>query len=470
MDNIIRTCFVCFVLCYFLSNGTATDSTAPITQLCAPKTKTAADSDVQFPCNCPSIPADDFGFRIDCRNVSLSNQLFEAELLPRFAQQMDMSNNFFDVVPNFQSDDLLLLDLSNNVITVIDDYNFAKLPRLQTLNLRGNKIAKLSINAFHGIHHLSHLDISRNQLKVLPVSVFSKLTDLITLDLSRNRNLDATFSQPDVELYLGLGVTPHLQFLHIEESGLTRIQLTDGIGLKELHLKYNRLQELPSDLPANINRLDLSGNPIRELGSKDLPHELRELLLMDMPNMTHVPEYALIGVPKLRKLSFKGSYRLESFEEGAFGDVNSTSLEELDLSGTLLKFVNNSVAMNRLTSLSMLGSPIVCDCTADWIVDRKLNTEAECSEPDELRGRQLVQLRVEELVCRRWPSWVYTTLNGLVVMLLLVLCIGATWLLVSHLGPARRKAKQMRTVGANSPYARVTIESTEAIRDRRVVA
>lgn len=464
MDKIKRNCAVYLVLCSLLTNVFATDSTestTPITQLCAPRIPAVDTAGIEYPCNCPSIPADNFGIRIDCSNASLNSKIFEAELLPRFAQQLDMSHNRFDVVPNFQSDDLLTLDLSNNEITVIDDFNFKSLPLLQTLQLRQNRIAKLSIAAFRGITNLKHLDLSRNLLKVLPESVFSQMTRLITLDLSRNLDLKATFSQPDVDLYLTFGVSPKLQFLHIEESGLTTIQLTYGTGLKELHLKYNQLRELPSELPSNIELLDLSANPIVDLDSKFLPHDLRELLLMDMPNLTYVREYALIGVPKLKKLSFKGSWRLYSFEEGAFGDVNSTSIEVLDLSGTGLKLVNNSLALSQVNALSLLGNPVVCDCTASWIVERNLNTEAECADPIGLRGRQLVQLRVEELSCRRWPSWVYATLNGLLIMVLLVLCIGATWLLVSHLGPARRRAKQMRTVGTNSPYARVTIESNQ---------
>lgn len=457
--------FVWIVLTIWLSNLSAT----PITQLCAPSSSEAADGDTQFPCLCSSIPADNFGTRIDCRNASLSQDLFEVEELPPFGQQMDMSHNQFEIVPNFKSVSLLTLDLSHNAITVIDDHNFAELPQLQTLQLKWNRIAKLSIDAFRGLSHLTHLGLSRNLLKVLPVSVFSKMPGLINLDLSRNPGLEATFAQPDVDIYLGLGVTPHLQRLHIEECGLTTIQLTYGIGLKELHLKYNQIRTVPPELPPSIELLDLSGNPIVELLGVDFPHELRELLLQDMPNMTYVKEFALIGVPKLRRLSFEGSWKLRSFEEGVFGEVNSTSLEELDLSGTDLKLVNNSVALNQLKRLRMLGTPIVCDCSADWIIERRLDTgEAECDDPTELRGRQLVQLRVEELVCRRWPSWVYTMLNGIVVLVLLLLCVGATWLLVSHLGPARRKAKQMRTVGANSPYARVTIESTRT-NDRRVV-
>lgn len=461
MDK-IRTIFVvCFVLCSVVANifgADLTDLPTPITQLCAP-TIPGSEPEVRYPCVCPSISEDNFGIRIDCKNISFSNSQFDAELLPRFAQQLDISHNLFEVIPNFHSEDLLTLDFSNNAVTVIDDYTFAKLPRLQKLVLRGNRISKISISAFGGIQHLEHLDLSRNHLKVLPVSVFSKIPQLTTLDLSRNRDLAATLNQPNVDLYLDFGLTTHIQFLHIEECGLTRLQLTNGVGLKELHLKYNQLRAAPQDMHSSIELLDLSGNPIEDIGTKLLPHELRDLRLMDMPNMTYVKEYALVGLPNLRKLSFKGSWRLKSFEEDAYGDVNSTNIEELDLSGTDLKFVNNSKALNRVSFLGMLGTPIICDCTADWIVQRGLDTQAECADPVGVRGRQLVQLRAEELICRRWPSWVYSTLNGLVVMLLLVLCIGATWMLVSHLGPAKRRARQMRTVGTNSPYARVTIET-----------
>lgn len=438
---------------------------APITQLCESNLfpgNPATNTDTAYPCTCSASPTG-LNIRIDCRNSSLHQNAFEAETLPPFVDLLDMSQNQFKFVPAFQSEDLIHLDISHNVITVIDDSNFEMMPALQTLNLSWNNIVRLSIDAFRGLNQLVQLDLSRNHLHTLPVSIFSKLPNLVSLDLSRNRDLYATFAQPDVDLYGDLGLNRNLRRLHIEECGLTSIQLVFGVGLQRVHLKYNNISKLPHDLPANLKMLDLSGNPIQELDAKYLPNELQELYLMDMPNLTYIREFALTGIPKLKKLSFQGSWNLKSIEEGAFG--NSTVLEELDLSGTDLKTVNNSVALRNLTSFRLLGSPIVCDCGMEWVIELHLNTRAECTNPSVLRGRQLVQLRVEELVCRRWPSWVYTMLNGVLIMMLLALCIGATWMLVSRLGPSRKA--QMRKVGSNSPYARVTIEPNRA--ESRVV-
>lgn len=417
-------------------------------------------------CRCQIGSTTSFALNIDCQENEFNNIRFEAELLPVFTETLDMSWNHFEYVPEFVGDDLRSLDMSHNRITTIDDHNFMKLRNLRQLNLSYNQIKVLSIDAFAGLTQLVKLDLSRNELRRLTINVFSPLTRLMHLNLSRNRYLNDTFSRGDMDLFLALGVTPNLSTIEIEESDLTYLDITGGVHLESIHLKFNEFAKIP-DIPRGIVHLDISGNPIRTLTAKCLPHltELQTLYMTDMPNLTTVDEYALFGLPNLRIVSFEGSWNLNDFDSAAFGanDVlndTDTKLEELNLRGTNFKAINESVVFDKLKVLDLAGTPLVCDCDAKWIVELDLETNAECMSPLELRGRKVSQLTVDELKCKRFPLWVYQMLNGLLVLLLLVMCGVATWLIVTGIRPSRRN--QLQKIGATSPYARVTIEPNRA--------
>lgn len=437
------------------------------------------------PCRC--IIYDSFALHIECQDNYFTNPNFEAEHLPAFTDSLDLSWNRFEFVPDLFGEDLRNLDMSNNVITAIADNNFQKCPTLLELNLSHNRIETISINSFSGLSRLISLDLSRNALRRITVNVFSPLVALTFLNLSRNRYLNDTFSRAeDNDLFLSLGVTPNLHTLTIEESDLTGIELMAGVHLKQLDFKFNEFNKFP-DVPRGVRVLDFSGNPIDRLTAKCLPHlnELEHLLLTDMPNLTTVQEYALFGLPKLSVANFEGSWNLNFFDDEAFGDdddhINGTgsanggnataTLTHLILRGTDFRSINESMAFAALELLDLAGTPMVCDCAIKWILESKLETNAECMMPMGLRGRKLSALTVDDLKCKRFPDWVYRTLNGLLVLLLLVMCGVATWLIVTGLRPKRGDVghQVLQKIGAASPYARVTIEPNRAEEDTVVL-
>lgn len=463
-------------VCRALELATATSS-VPIKRLCPhlgyepvlPEPIAPSDTN-DIPqtilCRCEIATITSFALKIDCQENEFNNIRFEAELLPVFTETLDMSWNRFEYIPEFVGEDLRSLDMSHNRITTVDDHNFAKLRNLRQLNLSYNQIKALSIDAFTGLTQLVKLDLSRNELRRITINVFSPLTRLMHLNLSRNRYLNDTFSRGDMDLFLALGVTPNLRTLEIEESDLIYLDISGGVHLETIHLKFNEFVQIP-DIPRGIVHLDFSGNPLRTLTAKCLPHltELQALYMTDMPNLTTVDEYALFGLPSLRIVSFEGSWNLNDFDSAAFGanDVlndTDTKLEELNLRGTNFKSINESVVFDKLTVLDLAGTPMVCDCGVKWIVELDLETNAECMTPPELRGRKVSQVTVDQLKCKRFPPWVYQMLNGLLVLLLLVMCGVATWLIVTGIRPSRRN--QLQKVGATSPYARVTIEPNRA--------
>lgn len=420
-------------------------------------------------CVCMSELTDPWGLQtlyIDCQERKLKSEIFEAENLPPFAETLDLSWNLFEFVPNLNGTDLVHLDASHNVITTVDDSNFAGVPNLETLNLRSNKIAVLPTNAFAGLRNLRKIDLSHNKLTKITGNVFSTMPNLRELILSHNHYLNETFGRSDIDLYVVLGVTTQLQVLRIETSNLNAIDITHGVGLKELHLRGNGFILTP-EMPRGIEFIDLSQNPIQTVGPKFLPHliNLHKLYLEDMPNLKSIQDHGLFGLPNLRELSIQGSWNLVEFSGIAFG-VNVAAnevdgkLEILNLRGTNLRTVNASLsyALANLKQFDLSGNPMVCDCMAKWILDLNLETNGKCVKPSGLRGRMLSNIRFEELKCKRWPEWTYKLINGMLILVMLIICAVLTWCIVMGVKPLRNHGKLLHKVGEASPYARITIE------------
>lgn len=405
---------------------------------------------------------------IHCDNRKFKNENFRVEVLPAVTSLLDLSWNEFEIVPVFTGSDLTNLDLSHNVITELDDNDFLKVSNLKELNLSWNKISALSISAFASLQNLLKLDLSRNWLRNITPNVFSSLQSMTHLILSRNRFLNETFSAENVDLFLNLGATTKLNILEIEEADLDHIDLSHGFGLNVVKLKCNKFEKFP-DVPRGIEIVDLSENPFRIMEAKSIPHlmYLQELYLNDMPRLSAIQGYAFFGLPNLKTVSLEGSWKLTFFSGDAFGNSNAlnetvTNLEVLNLRGTSLKYIDNTLiaALTKIKTFDLNGNPLICNCDIKWVRDFGLETNGRCFLPYELRGQLLTEISDSDLKCRRWSAWVYKVLNGLMILLLLVLCGVATWLIVMGLRPSRRG--HLQKIGAASPYARVTIEPNRA--------
>lgn len=458
-------------------------------QLCAPLIPRPAGDPgtarnrTAYPCLCSS-DAHNFSLRINCQSAGLNDTHFRQPLqLEPFAVELQLAGNLLADVPALQSATLRRLDLSHNLIQRLYGSAFASVgASLVDLILSWNQIDRISIDAFAGLAALRTLDMTKNHLGQLANNVFSPMPRLGWLDVSRNRDLNESFARPGFSVYMTWGVSTELRTLRAEECGISALQLEDGgVHLEELWVKYNRLQAVPL-VPRGLRVLDVSGNPVRELQAKSVGHlgELEELYLQDMPNLTEVGAWSLDALPKLRKLLLTGSYKLRRFDAWAFGRATATggnqtvsSLSELDLSGTQLTGLNVTVEGTRLrelvaavSTIDLMGAPVQCGCDLEWLLLHRNRTAGaqlvgECAGPAELRERKLAELRVEDLDCRAWPDWVYRMGNGLAILVMLALCVTATWCLVTHIRPRSRR-QRLQKVGDTSPYARVTIEPNRA--------
>ncbi|KAF7997869.1 hypothetical protein HCN44_009267 [Aphidius gifuensis] len=132
---------------------------------------------------------------------------------------------------NIIAPDIYGLDLSKNVIDVVEPYVFQNLTNLRRLNLAYNKISKLEKDCFFGLQNLERLNISNNQISSIDSMVFSQL-----------------------------------------------------LNLKKLSLSFNKISTVETDLFHNllaIDQLELNGNALKTLSERSF-HVLRELRLVDL--------------------------------------------------------------------------------------------------------------------------------------------------------------------------------------------
>lgn len=104
------------------------------------------------------------------------------------------------------------LDLSNNLIQIIEDAAFEKNQALESLNLSGNPLSSLDSNAFLQNSVLKRLDVSSCGLRNLWSGSQASLFALDQLNIAKN--LLRTISQGD------LNVTPNLKVLEVRGNPL----------------------------------------------------------------------------------------------------------------------------------------------------------------------------------------------------------------------------------------------------------
>uniref|UniRef100_A0A182W934 LRRCT domain-containing protein n=1 Tax=Anopheles minimus TaxID=112268 RepID=A0A182W934_9DIPT len=430
---------------------------------------TDVDGDQYCDCDVVNSPMGLPEIKIDCRRNQLSDDFWqEYEQLPQGTIRLDLSHNGLTLMPRLSGEKLRYLNIGHNQITTIPDKVFANVTQLKELDLSSNRIETLTTDALAGLSYLERIDLSDNQIRSIEVNAFSNALHLRQLILSNN-SLGTFFNRTEADLYLRLGVTNRLVILEMERCNLTDINLSSGVGLERALLGYNRLQQL-TKLPKQLALLDISGTPIRSLSAKFLPHllHLKTLLLQDMPILYTLEEYALYGLPRLTMLTLQGSRNLSTIHPHVFGlnvarDETATKLEQLVLTGTNIRTLNSTLklAFEKLSLLDMRGAPLRCDCQLRWLRELpNLKTHGLCVKPNALRGKAFGMIESQQFQCRAEQFWIYTVFNVLLAILLIVLLSIGIFLIVRAIRP--KPHVQLRTVGASSPYARVTIEPNRA--------
>ncbi|XP_072042509.1 uncharacterized protein [Amphiura filiformis] len=152
-----------------------------------------------------------------------------------------------------EMDRTVMLDLSNNKISVLGVGTFQMLWRLKSLDLEDNSIVHIQSDTFNGLSNLRSLRLQGNFITGIEPDSFNGLGQITTLDLS-NQNLQ--------EISVGAFTGLHsLTFLNLSNNAIKTIPNGAFFGLRKLQI------------------LDISSNKISNINDKvfyGLP-ELREL-------------------------------------------------------------------------------------------------------------------------------------------------------------------------------------------------
>ncbi len=217
-------------------------------------------------------------------------------------------------VPDFtRMQNLTLLSLSHNQLTEVPD--FAHLPALAALYLSGNKLTE--VPSFAHLPNLTLLNLSENKLDWVPDFILLKKLTVLRLN---DNNLTEV---PDFDLQ-------NLIHLFLLDNKLTEIpDFTHMPNLRLLALSWNKLAQVPDFVHLlNLNSLALTHNELTEI--PDFTHmEYLKMLGLDFNQLTKVPNFA--NMPNLTELH-----------------LDSNKLTEIPDFAHLTKLINLYLNENRL--------------------------------------------------------------------------------------------------------------------------
>ena len=331
---------------------------------------------------------------------------------------VNCSDSQFAAVPDGLPPDTKLLNLTHNKIKTLVHQQFQTLPQLLDLDLSDNIMVIIEAEAFLGLPSLTTLRLARNHLKIIPVGAFAGLPKLKLLDISSNEILvflDFTFRDlASLQIIKAAGNNivfishqafaglSSLQELHFDGCNLTAVPteaLTQLSALKSLHFHRLGLTTLPNYSFRHLERLKelvisnspwletLSGNSLFGLNLTSLTirhsklsavpyiplHHLVYLVHLDLSfnPITCIHGYLLGDLLRLQELRLVGGSLLR-IEIGAFGGL--TQFKVLNVSRNFLTTLEVGAfhSVETLKALGLDNNPLACDCRLLWVVRRQV--------------------------------------------------------------------------------------------------
>jgi Leucine-rich repeat (LRR) protein len=219
---------------------------------------------------------------------------------------LDLSNNKLVQVPNFNLPHLTQLFLANNQLAQVP--NFDNLPNLTQLTLKNNQLVEVPN---FSLLNLTCLSLANNRLAQVPN--FNNLPNLTWLSLKNNQ----LAKLPNFNL-------PNLTQLAVENNQLIQVPNFNLLpALTALGLQNNYLVEVPNFNLPNLTHLALHNNQLAQLPDFNLPHltqlslsnnQLRQVPNFNLPHLTHLSlnENPLLELPSIILLPNLTHLRLEN--------------------------------------------------------------------------------------------------------------------------------------------------------------
>ncbi|XP_043935653.1 toll-like receptor 13 [Protopterus annectens] len=337
--------------------------------------------------------------RVDCVGKSISSASKAVEPLKSDTKWLNLSQNLIAVLQpgSFQRlPSLLELRLDNNQIHSLMEGAFRNLTSLFILNLNGNQITSLGASDFEGLPNLQYLSICKNKIMSIHQKAFFNLINLKKLYLSSNKISDFwNVSQAIVDL---LNCT-HVDFSLNNISTLVKEgdQVTLNF-LKSLNLFSNNLTifDFTSYLLPELQYLNISKNNMKEI-------QIRSF--QNMPSLTTIVfDFNPLNISQLYESQLGNLSTLHwSVMEPSFG---KTVNEACRLFRTLPKLRHlvafhakvNTAALNQIAECSNLSSINL------YMTHIPTMTNKELSNFINLEELSLEKCKLKEVSKTAWPT------------------------------------------------------------------
>ncbi|XP_062819798.1 relaxin receptor 1 [Anolis carolinensis] len=247
-----------------------------------------------------------------CSRTSLRCQAQDFLAVPQGLSnvtELDLNQNKISSLLDYQFIDnkgLEYLFLKDNGIQTISKTAFSGLSKLRRLYLSSNSITDLELGVFQDLQNLKWLILDNNRLAQIFPSVFMGLKSLVFLDLRGNFLQEMPGASICAE-------TPKLNWLDLEGNHIRSLQRSDFRGCGEITVlvltrnKIERIQEGAFSELKKLVELDLSSNRLKELLPSSFQglHELQQLNLSNNP-LHRIYSDQFDHVSQLRSLSLEG--------------------------------------------------------------------------------------------------------------------------------------------------------------------
>ena len=368
---------------------------------------------------------------------------------------VDCSNGGLTEIPKLDGNEANVTRflLQNNRIRKID--NIKHLKNLTTLQLSNNLITVINGDEFPDENYIANLDVSTNRLSGISNLAFANLTELVNLDLHSNKIYGSQVAEDifkenailqDVDLSqnplqslndrarnYGTLRLRTIERLNLANCYLSAIdgQLRDAIELRYLNLSNNFIKTMPNlnNLYA-LETLVIDGNPISPLGCAYYSYDtcgyarLKHLYASNMKMATSFSGFS--NLQNLETLIMENNTRLGDTFDTATSDYKQSHpyLRHISLKNSrIMRLAEEALDWNNMDYINIQGNLLICDCKAKWLKTLKnLDGGYECADDNIVSEHN----RHHYNPCSWWPiitmSAIYGgwTLAGIVALVVLI--------------------------------------------------